>query len=371
VPIRQPYMNRLSAIDAFGPAFKRVGTLLFQPFRLAVWLKIGLIGLLGGGLITAGGGGSNFRMPDLNSSFPRGQVPPEFGDITRALRSVHLADYFQYFVIALTVVVVLGIVFQYLFCRFRFILFETVITGNPDIGKGWRKYGPQAYRYFGFWLAYRLVHWGGMVIIVGIPLWHAYQRGVFSGDNSLPELFAVLAPIGLSLIVASTIFAIVSTLAKDFVLPVLALDGFTLGDAWSAVWRVIASEPGAWAAYMGLKLVSAFLAGIGLAIAFVIAMIPAIFVVGIPVGIVILLGVVILKTGSILGGVIVFCIAALLAIAAFFCLFLLLSAPVSVFFASYAFYFFGGRYPKLAALLWPQPNPPAPQPLMPGVQPAL
>jgi hypothetical protein len=370
VPIRQPYMNRLSAIDAFGPAFKRVGTLLFQPFRVAVWLKIGLIGLLGGGIITAGGGGGSFRMPDLNSSFPRGQAPPELSDITRALHSVHLADYFHIFVIVITVAVVLGIIFQYLFCRFRFILFETVITGKPDIGKGWRKYGSQAYRYFGFWLAYRLVNWAGMVIIIGVPLWHAYQSGVFSRDNSLPELFAVLAPIGLSVIVASVVFAIISTLAKDFVLPVLALDDFTLGDAWSAVWRVIASEPGAWAAYMVLKLVCAFMAGIGMAIAFVIAMIPGIFLIGIPVGVLVGIGAVILKMGSVLGGVILFCCAALLAITGIFCLLLLLAAPISVFFASYAFYFFGGRYPKLAALLWPQPVTPAPQP-PPLPQPAF
>lgn len=44
-------MNRLSAIDAFGPAFARVGAMLFRPFRLGVWLKMGLIGLLGGGAV--------------------------------------------------------------------------------------------------------------------------------------------------------------------------------------------------------------------------------------------------------------------------------------------------------------------------------
>jgi hypothetical protein len=59
-------------------------------------------------------------------------------------------------------------------------------------------------------------------------------------------------------------------------------------------------------------------------------------------------------------GIIIFCIAILLAAAGFFCLLLILTAPISVFFTSYALYFFGGRYPKLAALLWPQPMPPAP-----------
>ncbi len=109
--LRQGYMNRLSAVDAFAPAFARVGTLLFQRFRLGVWLKIGLIGLLGGGLVTAGTGGSSFRMPDLNSRFPQGQVPPEIEDISRALRSIHLADYLQIFVIVFVAAVVIVVDF--------------------------------------------------------------------------------------------------------------------------------------------------------------------------------------------------------------------------------------------------------------------
>jgi hypothetical protein len=365
-------MNRLSAIDAFSPAFTRVGTLLFQRFRLGIWLRFGLIGLLGGGLVTAGGGGgSNLNLQNLNSRFPSGQAPPEFADIARAIRSIHLADYIQYFVAGFIAIVVLALVFQYLFCRFRFILFDAVVNGQPEIRKGWNKYGSQANRYFGFWLAYRFTYWGALFLVVGVPLLHAYKAGVFSRDNSLPELFAVFAPIGLSLLVMGICFAVVSTLVKDFVLPVLALDDFTLGDAWSAVWRVVSSEPGAWALYMVMKLVSAFLAGIAVGIAFVIALIPSLIIVGIPAGILIGIGVFIIKAGSVVGGGILCGIAVLLIVAGIFFVLLLLSAPVSVFFASYAFYFFGGRYPKLAALLWPQPIPPAPQPMMPGVRPAL
>jgi hypothetical protein len=366
-------MNRLSAIDAFGPAFARVGAMLFNPFRLGAWLKMGFIGLLGGGLVTASGG-FNFRPPVLHPGVPphRGPVGPiDPVDITRAIRSIHLADYFHIFVIVLAVIVALALIFQYLFCRFRFILFDSIVTGQPAIGRGWRKYGPQANRYFGFWLVYRLVSWAVVVLIVGLPLWRAYKSGLFSGDNSLPEFFAILAPIALGGIAASIVFAVVSTLAKDFVLPVLALDDLPLGDAWSAVWRVVASEPGAWAAYMGLKLLTAIGAGIALAIAFFIAMLPAFIVIGIPVGILFALGVLAFKTIGALVGIIICSIAGLLAAAGFFCLFMILSAPVSVFFASYAFYFFAGRYPKLAALLWPPPTPPAAQPQPAGMQPAL
>jgi hypothetical protein len=363
-------MNRLSAIDAFGPAFARVGAMLFRPFRLGAWLKMGLIGLLGGGTVVSGGG-FNFRTSAMPRNMPHGDLPPNAEDIFRAIRSIHLADYFHIIVTVIAVIIVFALIFLYLFCRFRFILFDAVVTGQPDIGRGWRNYESQANRYFGFWLAFRLVTWGALVLIVGVPLWKAYKSGLFSGDNSLPIFFAIIASVALVALIVSVAFAIVSTLAKDFVMPVLALDDLSLGDAWSAVWRVAASEPGAWAAYMGMKLLCAIGSWIALSLAFVILMIPAAVLIGIPVGILALLGVIAFKTIGAVAGIIICCVAGLLAVAGFFCLLLILSAPVSVFFTSYALYFFGGCYAKLAALLWPQPNPPPSQPQTIGVEPAL
>jgi hypothetical protein len=352
-------MNRLSAIDSFAPAFARVRAMLFRPFRLGTWLKMGLIGLLGGGAIVSGGG-SRFRAPVMPRNVPHNDLPPNAEDILRAIRSIHLADYFHVIVIVIGVIVVLALIFLYLFCRFRFILFDSVVTGQPEIEHGWLKYESQANRYFGFWLAFRLVTWGALFLIVGVPLWKAYKNGIFSGDNSLPIFFAMIASVALGALVVGIAFAIISTLAKDFVMPVMALDDLSVGDAWSAVWRVVASEPGAWAGYMGMKLLCAIGSSIALTIAFFIAILPAVILIGIPVGILAWLGVMAFKAIGAVFGIIIFCVAVLLAIAGFICLLLILTAPISVFFTSYALYFFGGRYPKLAVLLSPQPVPPAP-----------
>ncbi|HEX4602429.1 MAG TPA: hypothetical protein VH724_00400, partial [Candidatus Angelobacter sp.] len=324
----------------------------------------------GGGVVAASGGSFNFRPPVFRPYFPRDQVPGQSVDPAQIFNKIHLGDYFHIFVIVLAVAVVLGLILQYLFCRFRFILFDSIISGEPVIGRGWRNYASQANRYFGFWLVYRLVNWGVMVLIIGMPLWRAYKSGVFNGENSLPAFFAVIASIALGALAAAIVFAIVSTVAKDFVMPVLALDDLTLGDAWSAVGRVVASEPGAWAGYMGLKLLCAIGSSIALSIAFLIIMLPASIVIGIPAGILLVAGIFAFKASAIAGGII--CgLAVLLLIVCFGCIFMVLSAPVSVFFASYAFYFFGGRYPKLAALLWPQPTPPVPQSQTTSAQPAL
>jgi hypothetical protein len=98
-------MNRLSAIDSFA----RVRAMLFNPFRLAAWLKIGLIGLLGA---IVSSGGSSFRTPVMPRNVPHNDLPPNAEDILRAIRSIHLADYFHVFVIVIAVIVVLALIFS-------------------------------------------------------------------------------------------------------------------------------------------------------------------------------------------------------------------------------------------------------------------
>jgi hypothetical protein len=363
-------MNRLSALDAFSPAMARVGAMLFKPFRLSTWLKMGFIGLLGGG-VARFSGNMNFRGPMFPPSrTPSGGMPDDpFAELQRILHSIDVARYMHAIVIGLVIAVAVSLVFLYLFCRFRFVLFDSVITTQAVVRRGWRLYASQANRYFGFWLVFRLVNFGVIALIIGIPIWHAYKNGSLTGDGSLLVLFKLLASIALTVIAASIVFAIISTLMKDFIMPIMALDDLALGDSWSALWRVIASEPGAWAGYLGMKLVLTIAAAIVLAVASVIAILPAIVIIGIPTGILVGIGVAIFKSGAAAVGIALFVIAGLLAATGACCIYMLLSAPLTVFFASYAFYFFGGRYPKLGALLWPQPTPIAPLPQMAGTQP--
>lgn len=365
-------MNRLSALDAFSPAMARVSAMLFKPFRLGTWLKMGFIGLLGGGVARFSSGNLNFRGPMFPPSrTPSGRMPDNpFAELQRILHSIHIADHMHAIVTALAIAVAISLIFLYLFCRFRFVLFDSVITTQPAVGRGWRLYASQANRYFGFWLVFRLVSFGVFALIIGIPLWHAYKNGALSGDGSVLVLLKLVASIALVAILASIVVGIISTLMKDFIMPIMALDNFDLGDAWSALWRVIASEPGAWAGYLGMKLVLTIGAGIALAIAFVIALLPAFVVIGIPTALLVVVGVFSLKSGAVAVGVVICAIAGLLAATALCCIYMVLTAPITVFFASYAFYFFGGRYPKLGALLWPQPISPTPVPQLAGTQPA-
>jgi len=357
-------MNRLSAMDSFGPAMERVRTMLFRPFRLSTWLKIGFIGILGGG-VARFNNSMNFRGPLVPPEISRGRVDDPFGELQRAIHSIHLADYAHIIMMALLAALAISMIFLYLFCRFRFVLFDAILSGEAVVGRGWRRYASQANRYFGFWLAFRLVVLATMLLIIGLPLWNAYKSGAFNGDDSLLALFKILGSIALGAFAAGAVFAIISTLMKDFILPIMALDDMTLGDAWTALFRVIQSEPGAWAGYIGMKLVLTIGAGIAMAIATFIALLPVFLVLAIPVGLMIALGIATVKT-HVAAAVAFYTIAGILVLFCVLCIAMFVSAPVTVFFAAYAFYFFGGRYPKLGALLDPQPSP---VPQMAGAQP--
>src|SRR5262249_3147490 len=145
-------------------------------------------------------------------------------ELQAVLASIHVADYMHAIMIAFIIGLAIALIFLYLFCRFRFVLFDSVITQQAVVGRGWRLYASQANRYFGFWLVFRLVNLAAILLIIGVPVWHAYKNGALSGDRSVFTLFELLAAIALGAIAASIVFAIISTLMKDFIMPIMALD---------------------------------------------------------------------------------------------------------------------------------------------------
>jgi hypothetical protein len=156
--------------------------------------------------------------------------------------------------------------------------------------------------------------------------------------------------------------AILASLANDFGVPLLALGDMTIGGAWHALRKMIAAEPWAYAGYLGMKLVLSIAAGIIMAIAglfiFLILLIPG--------AIAAIAGVAIAKAAGPMVGIILAVVGGLLALAIVLVIGMLLSAPIAVFFTSYSLHFYGGRYPTLGAVLWPQPPAPvAPPPLVP------
>ena len=339
--------------------------MLFRPFRLKTWLKVGFIGWLAAAG-TASSGNFNFSLPP---SFPSGGQGTSGVDPRQALgdfiRSLHLSEHIPLIVTIAALIVLMFtaflLVFLYLFCRFRFILFDSVLRSDPDIEHGWYGYGRPAHRYLGFWILYTFIGWGAMAVVVGVPLWRAYKSGVFAGGDFPFSLFRIMLPILLGVGILAIVGGVVSSLANDFVVPLMALEEITVGRAWSRLKDLISSEPGAWAGYLGMKFLLLIAAGmitsvallICLIAAFIVLLIPAIIIVLVIVGAVKSLGAMGLILAILLGTIAILALMALL-----FTVTLLSIAPTAVFFTAYPLYFFGGRYPRLGAILWPAPPPP-------------
>lgn len=349
--------QRLSAVESISPAFTRLGDLLLRPFRVSLWLKLGFMGWLAG----VGGGSLNFNTG--NPVPPGSSRPGSMKDVQRAIDAARVfvtehSEVIIFFGIAIAALILL---FVYLNCRFRFILLDSVLSRDPQIGRGWRKYSDAANRFFGFWVFLSMIAWVAIFYVVVLPLWRAFRSGVFSGDDPLSAVFAVVGSVVLGALLVTLVFGIIGTLANDFIVPMMAVGNVGVGDAWSLLQGMVSAEPGAFAGYLGMKLLLRIAGAICYGILFVICLLVLL----IPVILLVLLGILIIALLKSLGafGAIAAAIIIVVGVLALVTLIALLSfvaiAPFAVFFTSYAFYFLGGRYPKLAALVWPGPPSPA------------
>jgi hypothetical protein len=339
-------MPKLSAVDSVTPAIDRTKWIVL-PFRLGTWLVLGVIGLLAGEM--SSGGGFNAGFP---TSFPGHEKLPPTG--AGGMPAFHFPPgSLMFLVIVAVVIVMFGLAFMYIASRFRFILFDTVIHGRADIGRGWSSYVQQANRYFVFSVVYALAALGILALLIGVPVWHAFKSGVFSGGSEVGPIFALIGSVLVALLLFGLAGYLISTMFRDFVATSMAVDNVTLGQAWSAAFQIVRNEPGAFALYLLMKIVLAVVCGIITGFAAVICF----FILLIPAGIVALILVAIgmaLKSMVGIGIVIALGVVAFVAlISAMLIVTCVLNAPVAVFFESYRLCFLAGRNPRLEVLLWP------------------
>jgi hypothetical protein len=332
-----------SAVDAISPAFEHTKRQLTQPFRFGQWIRLALVGLLAGELSSGGGcnGPSNFRLP------------PHTG--TSGLPGIDPALFAGLIVVLLLAAFVLGILFMYISSVMRFILFDSVLAKECHIREGWaRRQGP-GWRYFLWKLAYALVTFGVLIVLVGVPAGFAFAAGWFN-DPKQHVAALVLAGIALFFVIALFLIAmaVIFVLTKDFVVPQMALENVGAMEGWRRLWPMMKAEKTGYAGYVGMKIVLAIGASIILGIVgLILVLIILVPVAGVAVGAVFAgkaagLG---WTAGTITLAVVAGCVL----LAVFFFLTALISVPAIVFFPAYSIYFFASRYPALSAALFPAP----------------
>jgi hypothetical protein len=348
----------LSAVDAITPAFEHAKKQLFQPFRFGQWARLAVVGLLAGELGSSGGRIS--RSFNLNQH--RGTNFPGLSGIDFAL----LAGLIAVLVVA---GLVLGIILMYISSVMRFILFDSVMAKECHIRAGWsRRQGP-GLRYFLWKLIYLLVTIGGLIVLVGIPAGFAIAAGWFKEPK---EHMVPLVLGGILLFFALLFFvfvlAVIFVLTKDFVVPQMALEDIGVFEGWRRLWWMIKTEKGAYASYIGMKIVMAIGAGIIVGIATVILGL----IIAIPTVLLSILAIVTGKTAGLSWNAYTITIAVVVGcilLAGFLYVIALISVPVIVFFPAYSIYFFAARYPALGAALYPAPPAPAAPQVPPGSVP--
>jgi hypothetical protein len=154
------------------------------------------------------------------------------------------------------------------------------------------------------------------------------------------------------------------TLLADFGLPAIALEGTPLVETLRRVWTLLRVETGQVLLYLLMRFVMGLAASIAACVALVIGMLVALIPLG-GIGLVVWLSmrhagpvtyILMMAILAVLG--LIFALLVMLAI-------VLLFGYAQLFFAAYALYFLGGRYPLVGAYLEPYlPQPlPIPPPL--------
>ncbi len=346
----------ISAVDCVQPAIQHTREQLFKPFRWGQWSRLALVGILAAELRA---GGCNFNPgPFLHHPKNEGEfLPRGFPGGLPHIDAAHLAQFALLIGIALLLLAVLFLVFLYINSLFRFILFDSVLRRECSLGEGWRRWRHAGGRFFLWQLVFQFVAMFLLFLLVGIPALLLFASAGVRRADHLGQFLGLIILLAFLFLGFLLIAGAVQVLAKDFLVPIMALENVDFADGWSRLLRLIRVEPRRYIVYLLLKVVLSIAAAILFG---VLAIFPALLLI-VPAAIAVLAG----KAAG-LGWTVITVSLAIIAgtvlVAVLIYLIALVSVPATVFFPAYAIYFFASRYPNLDALLHPAPPAPPPQP---------
>lgn len=355
-------MPVLSATDCVSPAFQRTVQYMFRPFRFAFWVRLATLGFLTGEFA---GGGFNFPTSfpthpmdsgSRHPSIPPHTWPPSWFTPAHII-GIAVAVGILFFLVTL--------LFLYISSVLRFVLFDTVLHGEAHIRAGWRKWRVAGRKFFVWQLLVAFVGWALLLACIGLPLLMLYTSHHIGFWFMDATAVAVLALSFLGWFVFALAFGVVIVLAKDFVVPIMALEGVGWQEGWNRFFVIARGHASEYVLYLVMKIVQRIAAGIGhtlLVFMLVLILIVPGIVAGVA-GVAIAAGATTaVKALMITLGIVALMVAMLLVIA--FSAFV--GAPISYFFPAYAIYFFAGRYAPLGEIIFPAPPaPPSPAPEAP------
>lgn len=345
----------LSAVDCISPAFSQTKNQLFAPFRLERWGRLALVCLILGDFAGGGGGPSaGFHPPSLPRRGGHGPLAIPRIEWGRFL------PWLPWVLAGAALVLLLIFLWVYIASVYRFVLFDSVLYNRCELKGSWQRWEPPGRSFFCWCLALFVGSLTGAMVLIAAPLLIAWHVGLFHhpGAHLFPLVLGGVTLL-LALIAFMVLCAVAGMFAKDFCVPIMALEKVGVMDAWRRFLPMLAQEKLAFAGYVLMKIVL----GLGFAIIFGILTIAGLIAMLIPLGIITLIiifgGKAIGLTWS-LGTAGILAILGIIVLTGIFYLIAFISTPAMVFFQSYVLHFLGSRYPALSAVLFPPPDAPPP-----------
>lgn len=229
--------------ETIGPAWETMKRVLFRPFNLGTWFSFGLVFAFQSCAEGGGGGGNNLRIPDLGSGSGHGGSGS--GDDTanaitsalpHGLGGIGAAELAVLAAIAVVVAIPLVVLMWWLGSRGQMMAIRAVATGRPDFGEAWHATHGAGGRMFKFHLAV-----SGIALLVFVPLLGigaAVTLPVIRDERHIETILPWLIALGLVAIVAMIPLAIVSSLGRSFVAPIMWKHEIGAREAWRRFWSI-------------------------------------------------------------------------------------------------------------------------------------
>lgn len=219
-------MSTLSVIQPVSEAIRRTSRILFEPFVLSKWLRLGFCSFLMGGLSVSGWGGGR-----PGGDFGTGGRDIQ-ADVVLSWLQANLAIALTVTSLALVLLVGLALLLTWLSSRGRFMLLDGVVRNRGAIKAPWQEYRREANSLFRFRFVFGLVSLLLLVLILAAGLVVLLPEGL---GRPLPIPLGVLSILALALFAWVVMTVLISVLLIDFVVPVMYRDRLPVLAAWRRV----------------------------------------------------------------------------------------------------------------------------------------
>lgn len=272
----------------------------------------------------------------------------------------YLKRYLPWIIVVVLLLFVAMVLWVYASSVFRFILFDSVLTDRCAIKAQWRQWCSQGTRFF----LWRICLGLGIVAALGLLAGAGALAVIATGALRNPRQHIALLVLGglaafLLLVGLIILAALIALFARDFVVPVMALENVGIIDGWRRVIALLEGDKKGYVGYVLMKIVLV----VGCTILFGILTLIAVLLLLIPISIAGAGAYLFARSAGFLASFPVIAVGVVLAALAFAMIIYviaLISAPAMMFFQAYVIHFLGPRYSLLGARISAPPTPPMP-----------